>query len=1186
MKALKLKKLFLWTAVLLFTMIVAVSLAFGVIGAINTGKPAEAAGGPKIVLKCSPEQIPSTDMFQEFIITVRIEGVSSVAEGMFGANVRITPVEKESLIFIGFIASSDVPQSALMPESVEGEFIVMEGINPNTAIKNDFNVGQYKFKLKTGETLDALHFEFEDNGCASWFGDALELDGGTYAVQFRDAETDNTLSGLSISANGNVIIDSIADEQTVEEEIPYGDRELKISATRGGKFAKIKVVDSVNNKTLFVEDAKDLNNQSLGKLDPGEHTLTITVTSESGDAKTYKVSLKVGEAPPPAESFLPKPSDQPGEPSGGNAYTGNSIDFTPDGMADLAGKVDFKKINPDGSESPATINDFKPTNAGSYKIVATPKDGFFWDGGGTDPIEYSFEVGKAKITATSGGEGKKPNFSSESFKGSFDEVVDYKYYSDEGCTQEIAKSDLEPGQTYYAKPVLKAGADANFEFGDDAATQKFVNDGFPYVEPVAGSDNFFTKKFLGLPVWAWLVILLVILLLIIILIIVLKKKKNDDEDKIRNNGVAGGAGVAAIAADSALSARTEKLDDRLRSMEDKAHEREITRYREEVERAKRDAELKNAAATAGAGVAADTALSMKTERLEERLREMERQARDREREIEHEAYEREVARYKEEVEKAKKEAELKNAANTAAAVAPAVAAGTIADSAFASRAEKLEERIREMEREARDRQHEIEREAYERELARYKEELAKVKMDASAAATTAGAVAGTTVPSDASNLRIAQLEDELRRYQERMHDEMRRRDDEQRAAERRTTEERIAQMKLEAEREVERIREEARRNNGAGAYNQPQAAAFATTEMIARLSQLEDNMKRREEAMREEMRRQQDAQRESEHKAAEERIAQMKSEAQREIERLKQEARETAKAMNQPQAAVLASNDMVARFAQLEEGFKRREEEMREQMRRQEEAQRESERKNAEARIAQMKADAEREAMRIKEEAERLKEEARKTAEDIKHQSEIAANRQPIAAAGLHIKTEGDMDAETAAVLRDYQDRMRKMEQELQEQRMTNLMRENTEKARKEMEEASKMRRHEEEMQRLRDLQDYERRQRQEMQNMPYMQGMPNMQYMPQQPYGGQYGAPDAFMRQQQDFEAQRLKLLEERLKQREMEVQMLRSQSFGMPQQPYGGQPYPVYGQPQPGYAPVQPGYAPNPYDPMGGKK
>ena len=1239
MKTLKLKKFFLWMTILALALIACATLAVGLNGNTNTDV-AVAADGPKIVLKCNPEQIPATDMYQEFTITARIEGVSSVPIGLYAGNVRITPVEKESLIFVGFIASTDVMQSVEM-ESSPGEYVGMEGGNNGlSAIKTDFNVGSYKFKLKTGENPGTLNFAYEDIASADWNGDPLSMESGTFTVQFRTPQSDNTLSALSISAGGKEIVNGVQDDFTVEDTISYADRELKMSANRVGDLSKIKVVDSVNNKTLVVETTKDLKDVSLGKLDPGEHTLTITVTSEAGEAKNYTVKLNVGlealnsltgltitangktvlegvddeqsvengiyysdreiritalregafskikvvdtttdktliadtegdlknqfcgkldlgdhrleitvtsqsgesktyvvnltivDDPLADDLIIKKPSTQPGTPSN-NSYTGSPIDFTPSGLSDIANKLNFEKVNPDGTRSPATLNDFKPTNAGNYTIVATPKDGFFWEDGGTDPIEYSFEVEKATLKATSGGEGKLPNFSSDSYKGSLNDVIEYQYFTDEECTQPIAKSDLVPGETYYAKPVLKDGADANFQFGDDATTQKFVNEGCAYLEPaktpVAAKENFFTKKLLGLPVWAWLILLLVIILLIVLLVLFLVKKKKKDEEA--RNGGAFGAGVAAgAAADSALSSRTEKLDDRLRAMEDKAHEREITRYRDEVEGARRG--------------------DPKTEKLDDRLRAMEDKA-----------HEREIARYKEEVEKAKRDAELK-----ASAAATGVAASAAADSAMAMKTEKLEERIREMEREARDREREIEREAYEREIERYKEEIAKAKKDAELRAATPGAVGGAQ--SDASNLRIAQLEDELRRYQERMRDEMRRRDDEQRAVERRSTEERIAQMKLEAEREVERIREEARRNSGA--FNQPQAATLATTEMIARLTQLEENMKRREESMREEMRRQQDAQRENERKAAEERIAQMKAEAEREVERLKQEARETAKAMHQPQAAVLASNEMAARFAQLEESFKRREEEMRNEMRRQEEIQRENERKNAEARIAQMKADAEREAMRIKEEAEHLKEEARKAAEDIKRQSEIAANRQPIVASGLHIKTEGDMDAETAAVLREYHDRMRKMEQELQEQRMTNLMRENTEKARKEMEEANKMRRHEEEMQRLREMQDYERRQRQEMQNM---QSMPFMQpYMQQQMFGG---GSDAYMRQQQDLEAQRLRLLEERLKQREMEVQMLRTQGFAAPQQ----QPFAPYGQPgyaQPGFVPVQPGYAP----------
>lgn len=1177
MKALRMKKVILCLAILAVALIASV-LAVSTFGPVTS--IAEAASNLTFVVSATPSEIVKSNPYQEFIINVKVVGVSSVSGGMYGSSVVLTPDQASSLDFVEFVESKDVFQSATIRGSqhVEGINVMMEGTcDGRTPLTKDFTIGGFKFKLKQGVTPPAsLTFQVQDKQTPDFItGTKQNVASVSFTLNFREADTNNTLSALTISAGGKQILSGTGDNQTITDSIVYGDRgSVTISATRGSEKSKIKVVDSVGNKTLVSERAQNLNNQTLGNLDPGEHTLTITVTSESGDVKNYTVKLTVAEIPPPQPDSVEKPAMPTNTSSG---YTGEPVDFTPEGLADLVkdGKVKLEKVNPDGSKTPATIDDFKPTTPGSYKIVATPTDGHAWLGGGSDP-EYSFELKKATLTANVTNDGKLPTFSSDTYQKPLDDVIGYKYYSDEACTQEVNVADLVPGDNYYAKPYLKDGAENNFEFDADSVTKRCVEEGVAYKAPNApvslpepGDENILTKKFLGLPLWAWLLILIAIVLLLIILIIIIfaKKKKKEDEEK-KAVAVAGGAVV-----DPSLAAKNEKLEDRMREMERDASEREITRYKEEAEKARMNANagtaqgMPQAAAMMAGAMYADSAIAAKTERMEDRLREMERQAN-----------ERELSKVKDEIEKVKMGATANNA--QAASVDPAIV----------SKTDRMEDRMREMERQA-----------TEREIARCKEEIDRLRRDADKNAMLMAqhpAAPAATVQNDATNLRIAQLEAELRRREDEMRNEMRRQEDAQRMAERKNAEERIAQMKADAEREVERIRQEAKSSSGMMA--QPSAAAIASTEMINRLTSLEDNMRRREEEIRNEMRRQEDARREADRKMAEDRIAQMKADAEREVEMLKEEAKRTAKEMRQSPATVLASADMTDRFAQLEKDLKRREEELRNQIRSQEDAQREAEHKKAEERIAQMKADAEREALRIKEEAERIKDEAKKAAEEIKRQSEatvenikrqseLAAARQPIASAGGLVRAigmEGEMDAETAAILRDYQERMRKMEQELQEQRMANLMRESTERARKEMEDATKMRRHEDEMQRLRDLQEYERRQRQDMQNMqPYMQ----------QPYAGQFAAPsmsDMYMRQQQELEAQRLKLLEERLKQKEMEVQMLRTQSYGMPyapQQPYVAQPYPPqyppqyppYGQPQ-GYAPVQP----NPTHPMGDNK
>lgn len=498
----------------------------------------------------------------------------------------------------------------------------------------------------------------------------------------------------------------------------------------------------------------------------------------------------------------------------------------------------------------------------------------------------------------------------------------------------------------------------------------------------------------------------------------------------------------------------------------------------------------------------------------------------------------------------------------------------------------------------------------EKEIARMKEEARKATEKAA--------------NSSDSDEKIKKLEEELQRREEQHRRELQEREDALREANRKQEEERLAQARAEAEKEIARMRADAmkaaeelkRQSELSPSAAQPAGQpAVQTVVSDDRVAKLEEEMKRRDEEYRRELQRRDDAMREADRKREEERLAQMRADAEKEIERMRSEAvraaeeakRQTSiasQANGQPvaqgQPVAVVSGDSDGRLAKLEEDMKRREEmllkevqsredALRERERKYEEERREQERKREEERLAQMKADAERE-------AERIKEEARKAAEETKRKDAQVAPVQPATQSVGYVPpsvfvgtqtthTEEDMDAETAAVLREYEERMRKMERELQEQRMTTLMREENDRARKEMEDAAKMRRHEEEMQRLRDLQEYERRQRQDM---PYMQGYPQQpplqgygaQPYAAQPYGNGYAATDTLIRQQQELELQRLRLLEEQLKQKELENQLLRSQGYGVPQQPY----------PPQGYAGQYPpaGQQPYPYppDPNGDKK
>ena len=807
MKVLKLKRFITWVVAIVLALIVS-ALVASVNGVRDSGVAAAAEEKPKIVLLSNPAHLNKDDPYQEFTVTVRIEDVAKVDGGMFGGTVLITPTEAGILDFIEFIESTDVVQSKTLRGSKhnQGISVLMEGMDGNAPITEDFNIGSFKFKLKESVTdiPSSISFTYQDRGCVGYSKptEGLKLASGTFTVNYvepEELEDINTLSALTLSVGNTPLLSGTGASQTVSAPIAYSDREsLTISATRDGLESTISVVDSVN-AVLVSERAEDLVDYSLGALAAGEHTLTITVTSEAGNSKTYTVKLTVAEEEPetpdipvvpdepenintlgsftlsignrtlingvdesqtvsapiayndrgrikltavrdgekstvkvvdgkmvgnsvksertvvgnreadlsevslgtldvgkhmitvtvtseagnarrysvilmvsventkivltatpsmlsksnpyreftvtarienvssvdggiyagavlitPEQSgilefvgFVPSSevvqsalligsldkeginvlmeggnngasaitedfnvgsfkfrlknsittvpdsitfnyedkgctsflgsvlylesgtltvtfSDEPETPIAKpvatvteNGYNGSVQDYTPAGMETLVseGKVKLYVETSAGVESEVSLDAFKQLNAGSYKVVARPSDGYCWEGVSDSAAQtYSFTVNKAPITAIPAEEGELPIFRSDSYQGSLEDVVTYKYYSDEACTQEVNPSQLVAGNSYFLKATLKDGAEANFAFDPGEVTQIYVSNGFAY-KPVA-ETGLSTGAIVGISVGA-----AAALGAIGFIIMILLKKKKNDKDK-------------------------------------------------------------------------------------------------------------------------------------------------------------------------------------------------------------------------------------------------------------------------------------------------------------------------------------------------------------------------------------------------------------------------------------------------------------------------------------------------------------------------------------------------------------------------------------------------------------------------------------------------------------------------------
>ena len=192
----------------------------------------------------------------------------------------------------------------------------------------------------------------------------------------------------------------------------------------------------------------------------------------------------------------------------------------------------------------------------------------------------------------------------------------------------------------------------------------------------------------------------------------------------------------------------------------------------------------------------------------------------------------------------------------------------------------------------------------------------------------------------------------------------------------------------------------------------------------------------------------------------------------REITRYKEEverAEKMADDIKKEQSMLLSQqpvkSDIDAKIEKLGEEIRLRDEELKKQIQLQVERQREAEYKREKERLSDRVDDAEKEVANLK---EKLK--TTESSQELKALHFVPAS--------LNSKNSGtedsEVDAETYAILKAYEERLRSMEREMQERKMETMLREENERVKRELEDAARMRRHEEEMQRLRDLQQQE----------------------------------------------------------------------------------------------------------------
>ncbi|MDE7163732.1 MAG: hypothetical protein K2O44_06670 [Clostridia bacterium] len=307
-----------------------------------------------------------------------------------------------------------------------------------------------------------------------------------------------------------------------------------INGTLDDVKAKLTATAHFNNGTTEQVKAEDLaitcaTLRDGGLLEVGTQIITVTYNDGTQDFTTT-VQIEVARAKVALPVY-----------SGSLRYTGDVLkpavsDFTGfDGA--LMAFVESKTV--------------AGLNVGAYKAVFALKDSERYEWATTTTYKKAvfaavayeevvledyeaavdWNLARARITATKAN-GKLPIFASESYTGSFAEIVGLKYYTDETCAEEIPADELAYSTKYFVKAELLDTA--NFELDETAMT--LSKTAFEYTTPEKQLTVWETiVKFLSAN-WLWIVIAVVALILLITLIALAvraaKRKREREEQRL------------------------------------------------------------------------------------------------------------------------------------------------------------------------------------------------------------------------------------------------------------------------------------------------------------------------------------------------------------------------------------------------------------------------------------------------------------------------------------------------------------------------------------------------------------------------------------------------------------------------------------------------------------------------------
>ncbi|MDE7453642.1 MAG: hypothetical protein K2N22_04465 [Clostridia bacterium] len=173
--------------------------------------------------------------------------------------------------------------------------------------------------------------------------------------------------------------------------------------------------------------------------------------------------------------------------------------------------------------------------------------------------------------------------------------VGYRYYDSDGNF--VEEPELKGGRSFKVEAVF-AGDDAerNVQFKRSETDFGSVSKSIDYTVPQSGAAAFFgnvkdalSKTWLGLPIWAWLLITLALIILLIVIIVVAVKRRKTKEEKEE---------IKARKEEERLRKEEEREAERQRREDERRLQQEKLEAERELAKAKQEAELEKIRAQA------------------------------------------------------------------------------------------------------------------------------------------------------------------------------------------------------------------------------------------------------------------------------------------------------------------------------------------------------------------------------------------------------------------------------------------------------------------------------------------------------------------------------------------------------------------------------------------------------------